>query len=107
MRVLVAVLAAFLALPVSTRAHVEFSHEVVRDVEYQTPPHMRVAGGDVVVLSNTEFGYTLTAITPQLDGVVSGVSILRQRSYPAFVITVSQGTITGRGNSIVLLSRRL
>jgi hypothetical protein len=65
------------------------------------------SGGDVVVLSNTDFGYTLTAITPQFDGVVSGVSILRQRSYPAFVVAVSQGTLTGGGNSIILISRRL
>jgi hypothetical protein len=79
----------------------------LRSVGNMLPNVNIFSGGDVVVLSNTEFGYTLTAITPQLDGVVSGVSILRQRSYPAFVITVSQGTITGRGNSIVLLSRRL
>jgi hypothetical protein len=65
------------------------------------------SGGDVVVLSYTDFGYTLTAITPQFDGVVSGVSILRQRSYPAFVVGVSQGTLTGGGNSVILISRRL
>jgi hypothetical protein len=65
------------------------------------------SGGDVVVLAYSEFGYTITAITPQFDGVVSGVSILRQRSYPAFVVAVSQGTWTGGGNSIVLISRRL
>jgi hypothetical protein len=65
------------------------------------------SGGDVVVLSYTDFGYTLTAITPQFDGVVSGVSILRQRSYPAFVVAVSQGTLTGGGNSLILISRRL
>jgi hypothetical protein len=65
------------------------------------------SGGDVVVLSYNDFGYSLTAITPQLDGVVSGVAILRQRSYPAFVVTVAQGTVTGGGNSILLLSRRL
>jgi hypothetical protein len=35
------------------------------------------------------------------------VAILRQRDYPAFVLAVSQGTITGKGNSILLLSRRL
>jgi hypothetical protein len=65
------------------------------------------SGGDVAVLSQKDFGYALTAITPQFDGVVSGVAILRQRDYPAFVLAVSQGTITGRGNSILLLSRRL
>jgi FG-GAP-like repeat len=65
------------------------------------------SGGDVVVLSYTDFGYTLTPITPQFDGVVSGVSILRQRSYPAFVMTVSQGTVFGGGNSLILISRRL
>lgn len=65
------------------------------------------SGGDVVVLSYSDFGYTLTAITPQLDGVVSGVAVLRQRSYPAFVVAVAQGTLTGGGNSILLLSRRL
>ncbi|HXH09985.1 MAG TPA: VCBS repeat-containing protein [Alphaproteobacteria bacterium] len=64
------------------------------------------AGGDVVVLSQQEFGYSLTAITPQFDGVVSGVAILRQRSYPAFIIAVSQGTFLGGGNSLLLLSRR-
>jgi hypothetical protein len=64
------------------------------------------SGGDVVVLSQKDFGYSLTAITPQFDGVVSGVAILRQRSYPAFVIAVAQGTITGSGNSLLLLSRR-
>jgi hypothetical protein len=65
------------------------------------------SGGDVAVLSYTDFGYTLTAITPQFDGVVSGVSILRQRSYPAFIVGVSQGTLTGGGNSLLLISRRL
>jgi hypothetical protein len=65
------------------------------------------SGGDVVVLSYNDFGYSLTAITPQLDGVVSGVAILRQRSYPSFVVAVSQGTFTGGGNSILLLSRRM
>ncbi len=65
------------------------------------------SGGDVVVLSSTDFGYTLTAITPQFDGVVSGVSILRQRSYPAFVMAVAQGTLFGGGNSLILISRRL
>jgi hypothetical protein len=65
------------------------------------------SGGDVVVLSYSDYGYSLTAITPQFDGVVSGVAILRQRTYPAFVVTVSRGTVTGGGNSIVLISRRL
>jgi hypothetical protein len=65
------------------------------------------SGGDVVVLSSTDFGYTLTPITPQLDGVVSGVAILRQRGYPAFVMAVAQGTWTGGGNSLLLISRRL
>jgi hypothetical protein len=64
------------------------------------------SGGDVVVLSQTEFGYSLTAITPQFDGVVAGVAILRQRTYPAFVVAVAQGTLTGGGNSLLLLSRR-
>jgi hypothetical protein len=65
------------------------------------------SGGDVVVLSNNDFGYSLTAITPQFDGVVSGVAVLRLRSYPAFVVGVSQGTLTGGGNSLILISRRL
>jgi hypothetical protein len=65
------------------------------------------SGGDVVVLSYNDFGYSLTAITPQFDGIVSGVSILRQRSYPAFVLAVAQGTVTGGGNSLILISRRL
>jgi hypothetical protein len=65
------------------------------------------SGGDVVVLSYNDFGYSLTAITPQFDGVVSGVSILRQRGYPAFVLAVAQGTLTGGGNSLLLISRRL
>jgi FG-GAP-like repeat len=71
-------------------------------------PNMNLySGGDVVVLSYNDFGYSLTAITPQFDGVVSGVGILRQRSYPAFVIGVAQGTLTGGGNSLLLISRRL
>ena len=71
-------------------------------------PNMNVySGGDVVVLSYSDFGYSLTAITPQFDGVVSGVAILRLRSYPAFVVGVSQGTLTGGGNSLLLISRRL
>jgi FG-GAP-like repeat len=65
------------------------------------------SGGDVVVLSYSEFGYNMTAITPQFDGVVSGVAILRLRAYPAFVVAVSQGTLTGGGNSLLLISRRL
>jgi len=65
------------------------------------------SGGDVVVLAYSEFGYNLTAITPQFDGVVSGVAILRLRTYPAFVVAVSQGTLTGGGNSLLLISRRL
>jgi hypothetical protein len=65
------------------------------------------SGGDVVVLSYTDFGYSLTAITPLFDGVVSGVAILRQRSYPAFVVGVSQGSLMGGGNSLILISRRL
>ncbi|MBI3328308.1 MAG: VCBS repeat-containing protein [Nitrospinae bacterium] len=64
------------------------------------------SGGDVVVLSQKDFGYSITAITPQFDGVVSGVGILRQRSYPAFVVAVSQGTFFGGGTSVLLLSRR-
>jgi hypothetical protein len=64
------------------------------------------SGGDVIVLSQKEFGYTLTAITPQFDGMVSGVAILRQRSYPAFLMSVSQGSLLGGGNSILLLSRQ-
>jgi hypothetical protein len=63
-------------------------------------------GGDVAVLSYTDFGYSMTAITPQFDGVVSGVAILRQRAYPAFIVGVSQGTVWGGGNSLLLLSRR-
>jgi len=71
-------------------------------------PNMNLySGGDVVVLAYTDFGYTLTAITPQFDGVVSGVVILRQRSYPAFVVAVSQGTLMGGGNSMILISRQL
>ena len=71
-------------------------------------PNMNIySGGDVVVLSYNDFGYSLTAITPQFDGVVSGVAILRQRSYPAFVVAVSQGSLTGGGNSLLLISRRL
>jgi hypothetical protein len=71
-------------------------------------PNVNVySGGDVVVLSSTDFGYSLTAITPQFDGVVSGVAILRLRSYPAFVVAVAQGTLTGGGNSLLMLSRRL
>ena len=71
-------------------------------------PNVNVySGGDVVVLSNNDFGYSLTAITPQFDGVVSGVAILRLRSYPAFVMAVSQGALTGGGNSLILISRRL
>jgi FG-GAP-like repeat len=71
-------------------------------------PNVNVySGGDVVVLSYGDFGYSITAITPQFDGVVSGVAILRQRSYPAFVMAVSQGTLTGGGNSLLLISRRL
>jgi hypothetical protein len=71
-------------------------------------PNVNVySGGDVVVLAHSEFGYNLTAITPQFDGVVSGVAILRLRAYPAFVIAVSQGTLTGGGNSLLLISRRL
>jgi hypothetical protein len=71
-------------------------------------PNVNVySGGDVVVLSNNDFGYSLTAITPQFDGVVSGLAVLRQRSYPAFVVAVSQGTLTGSGNSLLLISRRL
>jgi hypothetical protein len=66
-------------------------------------PNVNVySGGDVVVLA-----YNLTAITPQFDGVVSGVAILRLRAYPAFVVAVSQGTLTGGGNSLLLISRRL
>jgi hypothetical protein len=65
------------------------------------------SGGDVVVLSSSDFGYSLTAITPQLDGLVGGVAILRQRAYPAFVVAVAQGTLTGGGNSLLLISRRL
>jgi hypothetical protein len=61
----------------------------------------------VVVLAHSEFGYNLTAITPQFDGVVSGVAILRLRAYPAFVVAVSQGTLTGGGNSLLLISRRM
>jgi FG-GAP-like repeat len=71
-------------------------------------PNVNVySGGDVVVLSYNDFGYSLTAITPQFDGVVSGVAILRLRSYPAFVMAVSQGALTGGGNSLILISRRL
>jgi VCBS repeat protein len=71
-------------------------------------PNVNVySGGDVVVLAYSEFGYNLTAITPQFDGVVSGVAILRLRAYPAFVVAVSQGTLTGGGNSLLLISRRL
>ncbi|MBI3330093.1 MAG: VCBS repeat-containing protein, partial [Nitrospinae bacterium] len=70
-------------------------------------PNVNVySGGDVVVLSRKDFGYNLTPITPQFDGVISGVTVLRQRSYPAFVIAVSQGTFFGGGNSLLLLSRR-
>lgn len=63
-------------------------------------------GGDVAVLSYSDFGYSVTAITPQFDGVVSGVAILRQRAYPAFIVGVSQGTLWGGGNSLLLMSRR-
>lgn len=71
-------------------------------------PNVNVySGGDVVVLSHNDYGYSLTAITPQFDGVVSGVAILRQRAYPAFIVSISQGTLTGGGNSLLLISRRL
>jgi hypothetical protein len=71
-------------------------------------PNVNVySGGDVVVLSYNDFGYSMTAITPQFDGVVSGVAVLRQRSYPAFVVGVAQGSLTGGGNSLILISRRL
>jgi hypothetical protein len=63
-------------------------------------------GGDVAVLSYSDFGYSMTAITPQFDGVVSGVAILHQRAYPAFIVGISQGTLWGGGNSLLLLSRR-
>jgi|GEM_PF-3979163 len=63
------------------------------------------AGGDVVVVSQKEFGYSMTAITPQFDGLVSGIAMLRQRSYPTFVIAVSQGSFFGGGSSMLLISR--
>jgi hypothetical protein len=63
-------------------------------------------GGDVAVLSHSDFGYSMTAITPQFDGVVSGVAILRQRASPTFVVSISQGTLWGGGNSLLLISRR-
>jgi hypothetical protein len=63
-------------------------------------------GGDVAVLSYTDFGYSMTAITPQFDGVVSGVAILHQRASPTFLVGVSQGTLWGGGNSLLLISRR-
>jgi hypothetical protein len=78
----------------------------VRSVGNYLPNVNIYSGGDVVVLSQKDFGYSLTAITPQFDGLVSGVAMLRQRSYPAFLVAVSQGTLFGGGHSIILLSRR-
>lgn len=78
----------------------------VRSLGNYLPNVNLYAGGDVVVLTQKEFGYSMTAITPQFDGVVSGVGILRQRSYPTFIVAVSQGTFFGGGNSLILLSRR-
>ncbi|MGH7726199.1 MAG: hypothetical protein ACREOU_12300 [Candidatus Eiseniibacteriota bacterium] len=63
----VAVVAAVpAAVPAPAWAHVEFSHEVVRDTEYETPPHMRVAGEGVVpayrvkITNNNRVGLTNT-----------------------------------------------
>jgi hypothetical protein len=70
------------------------------------PNRERYTTGDVALLKAGPYGYTLSPVSPQFDGMVSGVSVLPDPA-PGVLIAVSKvdGIFGGKQQTIVFLSR--
>ena len=64
------------------------------------------SGGHVVLMRQTPQGFTLSAISPGFDGVVSGVAVLKGR-VPGILVAVSkrEGVLRQRKQTILYLNR--
>ena len=64
------------------------------------------SGGHVVLMRQTPQGFALSPISPQFDGVVSGVAVLKGRT-PGILVAVSkrEGVLKQRKQTILYLNR--
>ena len=64
------------------------------------------SGGHVVLMRQTPQGFTLSSISPEFDGVVSGVAVLKGRT-PGILVAVSkrEGVLKQRKQTILYLNR--
>ena len=64
------------------------------------------SGGHVVLLRQTPQGFTLSSISPEFDGVVSGVAVLKGRT-PGILVAVSkrEGVLRQKRQTILYLNR--
>lgn len=70
-------------------------------------PNLNIySGGRVVLLRQTPQGFTLSPISPQFDGVVSGVAVLKGRA-PGILVAVSkrEGVLKQKKQTILYLNR--
>lgn len=64
------------------------------------------SGGHVVMMRQTPQGFTLSPVSPEFDGVVSGVAVLKGRT-PGILVAVSkrEGVLKQKKQTILYLSR--
>ena len=64
------------------------------------------SGGRVVLMRQTPQGFTLSPVSPEFDGLVSGVAVLRGRT-PGILVAVSkrEGVLRKRKQTILYLNR--
>ena len=64
------------------------------------------SGGHVVLMRQTPQGFTLSSISPEFDGVVSGVAVLKGRT-PGILVAVSkrEGVLKQKKQTILYLNR--
>ena len=64
------------------------------------------SGGHVVLMRQTPQGFALSPISPEFDGVVSGVAVLKGRT-PGILVAVSkrEGVLKQKKQTILYLNR--
>jgi hypothetical protein len=70
------------------------------------PNLSQFSGGDIVVLRADNFGFNFSSITPQFDGVVSGIAVVRGET-PGVLVAVSRakGLFSNKGETSLFFSR--
>jgi hypothetical protein len=70
------------------------------------PNRTQFRSGDVAVLRAGPYGYSLSPVSPEFDGTVSGLAIAPSHQPSVFVaVTTSQGLLGHKQQTIVFLSR--